>query len=74
MLSFNFGFNKENTMRLHSRVTFLSAEWEILEIHDNGVLLKSLNRNIDDRFVKSGDVKHFRAVKPDVRGTQERYY
>jgi len=38
-------------MRLHQRVFFITTEWEVLEMHDNGMLLKSLNKNVDNIFV-----------------------
>ncbi len=47
-------------MRLHQRIMYLSTEWEILEMYDTGVLLKSLNKNISDRFVSSSDARYFK--------------
>ena len=38
-------------MRLHQRVRFLGTEWEYLETVSSGIILKSLNKNIENRFV-----------------------
>ncbi len=40
-------------MRLHQRVRFQGAEWEYLETVSNGIILKSLNKNIENRLVET---------------------
>ncbi len=50
---------KEKSLRLNQRVLFISSEFKVKEIHENGeITLASMSKNIDDRTIRAKDVRY----------------
>ena len=50
---------KEKSLRLNQRVLFISSEFKVKEIHENGeITLASMSRNLPDRTIRAKDVRY----------------
>ena len=50
---------KERSLRLNQRVLFISSEFQVKEIHENGeITLASMSKNLDDKVIRSKDVRY----------------
>ena len=55
---------KEKSLRLNQKVIFISSEFIVKEIHENGeVTLASVNKNLDDKLLRAKDVRYCRPSK-----------
>jgi len=49
---------KEKSLRLNQKVLFISSEWTVKIINEDGsIVLASTSKNIDDKLIRSKDVK-----------------
>ena len=50
---------KEKSLRLNQKVIFISSEWTVKEILENGeIVLASTSKNLPDKLIRSKDVKY----------------
>ena len=48
-----------SSLRLNQKVLFISSEWIVKEILENGeIVLASTSKNIDDKLIRAKDVKY----------------
>lgn len=67
----NIDLKKYNSLKLNQRVLFISSDFVVKEICENGdIILKSESKNLPDKLVRSRDVKY---VYPSKSKTTKRY-
>jgi len=48
-----------SSLRLNQKIIFISSEFRVKEIHENGeITLASMSKNLDDKVIRAKDVRY----------------